>query len=498
MHPFLFTLKDVYTFNAQYMPLTKISSYNSNTTSSEERTYDALGRVTKTIETVGSETYQVDYTYTNGRLTKTVHSPMAYTINYLYNTYGYLNKLTDVNNTALRTIFYLDGSPYTATVALENNNGTTRLLYINRDNIGSITHITNASKVLQAEYSYDAWGRMRNPANLALYAFGSDPALLLNRGYTGHEHTKEFNLINMNARLYDAIVGRMLSPDNYVQDPINPMHFNRYTYVLNNPMKYNDPSGNMLEIFLSKLLGKVMLTSFVDFMRTGFTRGGFEFWNWRSQNFRTAWREFDPGRTGSRTNNAVRIMNGTLFEGNIGQIASRWTKELPQTLIGYEYGNLANIMGRVTDVNYFRGSTIMNVTDIPFDNDQADGVTFGSFIMGEGIAANPFEVDAAGRLTAGARLLHHEYGHYLQSQRNGWSYLGKYGIPSAGGADWTEVDAEFRSDQYFRNEFGAAPAFTSYPANYRPVNTLFVEHLSFLHNGYLGGSIFTGLLNLFR
>jgi hypothetical protein len=41
---------------------------------------------------------------------------------------------------------------------------------------------------LAAEYSYDAWGRMRNPANWQVYAATAQPTLLFGRGYTGHEH----------------------------------------------------------------------------------------------------------------------------------------------------------------------------------------------------------------------------------------------------------------------------------------------------------------------
>jgi RHS repeat-associated protein len=65
----------------------------------------------------------------------------------------------------------------------------------------------------------------------------------LYRGYTGHEHLSEFNLINMNARLYDPVLGRMLSPDNYVSVG-GSQGMNRYTYANNNPLKYTDPDGN--------------------------------------------------------------------------------------------------------------------------------------------------------------------------------------------------------------------------------------------------------------
>ena len=39
-------------------------------------------------------------------------------------------------------------------------------------------------------------------------------------------------------RLYDPIVGRMLSPDNNVADATNTQAYNRYSYVMNNPLSY--------------------------------------------------------------------------------------------------------------------------------------------------------------------------------------------------------------------------------------------------------------------
>ena len=55
----------------------------------------------------------------------------------------------------------------------------------------------------------------------------------------------EFDIINMNGRLYDPVLGRFFSPDNYVQMPDNSQNFNRYSYCLNNPLKYADPSGDV-------------------------------------------------------------------------------------------------------------------------------------------------------------------------------------------------------------------------------------------------------------
>ena len=67
----------------------------------------------------------------------------------------------------------------------------------------------------------------------------------LHRGCMGHKMLNEFNLINMNGRVYDSVLGRFLSPDKYVQEGDNSQNYNSYSYCLNNPLKYADPSGNV-------------------------------------------------------------------------------------------------------------------------------------------------------------------------------------------------------------------------------------------------------------
>jgi len=43
--------------------------------------------------------------------------------------------------------------------------------------------------------------------------------------------------------LYDPLLGRFLSPDPVIQAPGNSQSYNRYSYCLNNPLIYTDPSG---------------------------------------------------------------------------------------------------------------------------------------------------------------------------------------------------------------------------------------------------------------
>ncbi|MBI4649262.1 MAG: RHS repeat-associated core domain-containing protein, partial [Bacteroidia bacterium] len=112
------------------------------------------------------------------------------------------------------------------------------------DHLGSIVGITDEEGNLLEELSYDAWGNRRNPTD---GSFTSVPmSNILARGFTGHEHIDEFGLINMNGRIYDPVLGKFLSPDNYVQAPDYTQSLNRYSYAMNNPLMYTDPSGETI------------------------------------------------------------------------------------------------------------------------------------------------------------------------------------------------------------------------------------------------------------
>lgn len=67
-------------------------------------------------------------------------------------------------------------------------------------------------------------------------------SMLATKFVAGHEHLAG-GLIHMNGRIYDPVLGRFLSADIVVQAPGHIVSYNRYAYVMNNPLAYTDPSG---------------------------------------------------------------------------------------------------------------------------------------------------------------------------------------------------------------------------------------------------------------
>jgi RHS repeat-associated protein len=115
------------------------------------------------------------------------------------------------------------------------------MYYVLTDYLGSWDKVISETGSPIEEYSFDPWGRRRNPVNWT-YS-GVPSSFIFDRGYTGHEMLDAFGLVNMNGRMYDPVLGRMLSPDNYVSSPGSTQAFNRYSYALNNPLIITDPSG---------------------------------------------------------------------------------------------------------------------------------------------------------------------------------------------------------------------------------------------------------------
>jgi RHS repeat-associated protein len=63
--------------------------------------------------------------------------------------------------------------------------------------------------------------------------------------FTGKESDEETGLVNFGARYYDPTFARFITADSHIPGQgANLQGFNRYSYVLNNPVKLIDPSGH--------------------------------------------------------------------------------------------------------------------------------------------------------------------------------------------------------------------------------------------------------------
>jgi len=132
-------------------------------------------------------------------------------------------------------------------IAKKTNSGQHIFYYVNTDHLGSIRTITKADKTLETRYVYDAWGKRDVAPTFTSFT---------THGYTGHEHLpEEFGLINMNARMYDPVLGRFLEVDPYVPTPNYTQGYNRYAYAMNNPLIYIDPSGEELATAVAMGIG---------------------------------------------------------------------------------------------------------------------------------------------------------------------------------------------------------------------------------------------------
>jgi RHS repeat-associated protein len=203
---------------------------------------------------------QQDITYTAFQKTATV-AENNYLLTYTYGSdYQRIKSVLQQNGGVIETKYYLGdyekqikngitrelhyihaGNGVCAIIV--NEGGAINMYYTYTDYLGSIVAVTNASGTMIAEQNFDAWGRYRNPNDWTYNNVPDQPEWLY-RGFTGHEHLKEFALVNMNGRMYDPVLGRMMSPDNYVPTPWNTQGYNRFGYANNNPLVYTDPDGN--------------------------------------------------------------------------------------------------------------------------------------------------------------------------------------------------------------------------------------------------------------
>ena len=367
--------------------------------------------------------YEATFVYNEAgervKMTVTHNDSIIYTKYYLGGNYEYIVTPISANGR-----LYMGGDYYHAHYVIQYGTDNAGY-YILRDHLGSITHVYNGSILLQ-ELSYDAWGRMRSPSTHELYSESDMPDLVIDRGYTGHEYLPWFGLVNMNARLYDPVLGRFLSPDPYVQSPESSQNYNRYSYCMNNPLVYKDENGCLIVNIVFHAITETL---------NGFRKHGF---NVSKYNYK-------------KTVNAAKIEWG-MYSGGLGQMINKNTWGRLNSLYGNIVSNFFNDLGLVDHVSFLDGAVA--VSGVLQDRDNA--FTIGQYIIGP----PRFKADWHDELFV------HEYGHYRQALLLGPLYLKIVAIPSVlgsqfgvGGMDslhrWFEIDASKRGLNHFDKKYGS-------------------------------------------
>ncbi len=160
---------------------------------------------------------------------------------------GLMEKVTKGSATTYK--HYVQAPTGVAALYLRRSGGTPaeETYYLTHDHLGSTDRVINAAgTVIAVAESFEAYGRRRNGSGWTGAPSAPDLTAIGNTtrdGFTSHEQLDNLNLIHMNGRVFDPVVGRFMSADPYIQAPFNSQSLNRYAYVWNNPGSLVDPTG---------------------------------------------------------------------------------------------------------------------------------------------------------------------------------------------------------------------------------------------------------------
>lgn len=112
--------------------------------------------------------------------------------------------------------------------------GTVQTVYFGRDHLGSVDVAVKEDGTVVSESRYQPFGQV----NWISDGTSSD------KGFTGQRSETGMGLMDYNARYYSPLLGRFISPDTIVPNPDNPLDWDRYSYVRNNPVNRVDPDGH--------------------------------------------------------------------------------------------------------------------------------------------------------------------------------------------------------------------------------------------------------------
>jgi len=160
--------------------------------------------------------------------------------------------------------------------------------YLHPDHLGSPVASTDAAGAVSWREDYTPYGEERQ-----------DPSANDNdESFTGHIKDDATGLTYMQARYYDPVIGRFLSNDPVGFSVDAPQMFNRYSYVANDPINANDPTGEFLNIIVGGVAGALIGGAIEAVTNKNATRGSIcsSGCGWRSSRCSWASRRYSGSR----------------------------------------------------------------------------------------------------------------------------------------------------------------------------------------------------------
>jgi|GEM_PF-2374388 len=179
-------------------------------------TFDAANRLITAIS--GTVTSNFAYNGDGARVKRTDGTTTTY---YVGNHY----EVGVTGGVTTTTKYYYFGSQR---VAMKQGSNVT---YLHSDHLGSTSATSGA---ITSSQVYFPFGKVRDGTGTLPTDFT----------FTGQKLDLSDGLMYYGAHYYDAQLGRFISADTIVPSAGNPQSLNRYSYVLNNPVRLTDPSGH--------------------------------------------------------------------------------------------------------------------------------------------------------------------------------------------------------------------------------------------------------------
>ncbi|AIQ45744.1 hypothetical protein R70723_07495 [Paenibacillus sp. FSL R7-0273] len=250
----------------------------SSSEGNEQYGYDVKGNRTVQLSTASSpHTDTMEYSYDGANQLKQV-TRNGFTTSYKYDGDGLMREKNDGGTTR----YYYDGENIIAEGSVSGNTVNFKARYVRglqlismknqwgtvgyylQNGHGDVVNLYRQDQTLLNTYDYDIWGNPTVKEEADQY---TNPFR-----YSGEYWDEGQQLQYLRARWYDPSVGRFITEDTWEGRLNHPDSQNPYIYVVNNPLKYVDPSGQLAEwvaVLLATTIGSGLVAFTVELFKGG-------------------------------------------------------------------------------------------------------------------------------------------------------------------------------------------------------------------------------------